>query len=203
MADLTRTELNDNANSRQADNIVGAIDAFDTRQQDIDLADSAFIKQSDDSNSIIEGDTNLFVEGLAQRIKIRNLPDDTNQDIIDLNSAIAALQGSLIPQGNWNASTNTPDITGETTTGFYWIVNVAGNTDLGGLTDWQLNDWAIKTATGWAQIDNSESVISVAGKTGIVTLDANDIAEVGNRVWLTNLAQIITGEKTFDNHGNV
>jgi hypothetical protein len=72
-----------------------------------------------------------------------------------LDVAINALQGALIPQGNWDASTNTPDITGITATGYYWIVSVDGSTSLDGITDWKVNDWAVKTATGWAKIDNS------------------------------------------------
>lgn len=72
-----------------------------------------------------------------------------------LDVAVNNLEGALIPQGNWDASTNTPDITVTTTTGYYWIVSVDGSTSLGGITDWKTNDWAIKTATGWAKIDNS------------------------------------------------
>jgi hypothetical protein len=59
-------------------------------------------------------------------------------------------------RGNWDADTNTPDITGETDIGGMWIVSVAGTTDLGGITDWQVNDYAIKTTTGWAKVDNTE-----------------------------------------------
>lgn len=81
----------------------------------------------------------------------------TNQAVSkgQLDVAVNNLEGALIPQGNWNASTNTPDITGTTTTGYYWIVSADGSTSLGGITDWKTNDWAIKTATGWAKIDNS------------------------------------------------
>lgn len=92
-----------------------------------------------------------------------------------LDAVVSDLQGALIPQGNWNADTNTPDITTTIDTGYYWIVSVDGATDLGGITDWKVNDWAVKTATGWAKIDNTDKVTSVAGKTGVVTLDTSDI----------------------------
>jgi len=91
------------------------------------------------------------------------------KDLIDL------LQGSLIPQGNWNADTNTPDISTETATGKFWIVSVAGSTDIGGITDWKVNDWVIKTETGWAKIDNTDKITSVNGKVGVVELEASDI----------------------------
>lgn len=92
-----------------------------------------------------------------------------------LDSAISALQGSLIPQGNWDASANTPDISGTTDTGKYWIVSVDGSINIGGITDWKNTDWVVKTATGWAKVDNTDKVVSVAGKTGVVTLDIADI----------------------------
>ncbi|MHA1972963.1 MAG: hypothetical protein ACTSW1_08220 [Candidatus Hodarchaeales archaeon] len=89
----------------------------------------------------------------------------TNDSVVSgatVKDALDALSGAvsaLIPQGNWNASTNTPDITGTTETGYFWIVSVAGNTDLGGITDWEVNDWAVKTSTGWAKVDNTDTLV--------------------------------------------
>jgi len=59
-------------------------------------------------------------------------------------------------QANWDANTNTPDITGTTTTGFAWRVSVSGSTDLGGITSWVVGDLAVKTDTGWLKIDNQD-----------------------------------------------
>ena len=73
-----------------------------------------------------------------------------------VDAIIAALPDPLTPQGNWDANTNTPDITGTTETGYFWIVSVAGSTNLGGITDWQVNDWAVKTGSGWAKVDNTQ-----------------------------------------------
>jgi len=92
-----------------------------------------------------------------------------------LKAEILALAGSLIPQGNWNANTNTPDISATTETGYYWIVSVDGATDIGGITDWKVTDWAIKTATGWAKIDNTDKVLSVNGRIGEIELDSSDV----------------------------
>lgn len=83
-------------------------------------------------------------------------PLSANQGKV-LQEQITALSGSLVPQGNWDASTNTPNISETTTTGHYWIVSVAGTTDFGGITDWQVNDWIVKTSTSWAKIDNSDN----------------------------------------------
>lgn len=102
-------------------------------------------------------------------------PEDITDTGLVIKNAFAS--ESLIPQGNWNANTNTPDISATTDTGFFWIVTVAGSTDLGGITVWGENDWAVKTATGWAKVDNQNKVISVAGKIGVVTLQAADITD--------------------------
>ena len=65
-----------------------------------------------------------------------------------LNDKILAIEGSLVPQGNWNALTNTPDISTNTNVGFFWIVSVDGATNLGGITDWKVDDWAVYTDSG-------------------------------------------------------
>lgn len=56
-----------------------------------------------------------------------------------------------IISGNWDADTNTPDLTSVTDANRAWIITVPGTTDLGGITDWIVNDKAIKTQDGWAR----------------------------------------------------
>ena len=174
MANKSRTAVQTAINTNLADNSTGNISAADTRGTQTDLNDSSFNIISDNADAIVDG-INKVLMIPAERTKLGNVPADTNQDLSDLNSAIVALQGSLIPQGSWNASTNTPDITGTTETGYYWIVSNAGSTSLGGITDWEVNDWAIKTATGWAKVDNTDSVLTVAGRTGNIVLAISDI----------------------------
>ena len=121
-------------------------------------------------------------------------------DITGLQLALDSLADGLIPQGTWNASTNIPDIEVGAETGYFWIVSIAGTTDIGGITDWEINDWAVKTATGWAKIDNTDKVLSVAGRTGVIVLSITDItgltSALANCVKLTG-DQSIAGEKTF------
>lgn len=88
----------------------------------------------------------------------------------------ANMLGALDYKGNWNASTNSPALSSSIgDKGDYYIVEVAGTTNLNGITDWQPGDWVIFSGTTWQKIDNSESVISVAGKTGEVELDKADV----------------------------
>lgn len=89
--------------------------------------------------------------------------DDTGTTVDDIwssNKVISYIEtvigAAIILQGDWDADTNTPDITTTTEAGYAWRVSVAGNTDLGGITDWLLNDLAVKTATGWLKIANQD-----------------------------------------------
>jgi hypothetical protein len=81
----------------------------------------------------------------------------------------------------WDADTNTPALaSGSGNKGHYYKVSVAGTTDLDGITDWQVGDWAIYNGTAWDKVDNTETVVSVAGKVGAVVLDTDDVSEGSN-----------------------
>jgi hypothetical protein len=87
------------------------------------------------------------------------------------------LQGDLNYQGSWNASTNTPTLTSSVgTKGYYYVVSVAGTTNLDGITDWQIGDWAIFNGSVWQKVDNTDAVTSVNGYVGTVVLTQPDIA---------------------------
>ena len=91
----------------------------------------------------------------------------------------AAVLGALSYQGTWNASTNTPTLASSTgTKGYYYVVNVAGSTNLNGITDWVVGDWAVYNGSAWQKIDNTDAVTSVNGYTGTVVLTAADVSAV-------------------------
>ena len=78
--------------------------------------------------------------------------------------------GGVIYRGTWNASTNTPTLTSSVgTQGDYYVVSVAGSTNLNGITDWQPGDWAIFNGSVWQKVDNTEVVYvsNVATGTGL------------------------------------
>ena len=88
----------------------------------------------------------------------------------------AAVLGAVKYQGTWNATTNTPTLTSSVgSQGYYYVVSVAGATDLNGITDWEIGDWAIYNGTVWQKVDNTDKVSSVNGKTGTVVLVASDV----------------------------
>jgi hypothetical protein len=84
--------------------------------------------------------------------------------------------GAAVYQGTWDASLNSPLITSSVgTKGYYYVVNTAGSTNIDSITDWKLGDWIIFNGTIWEKVDNTDSVISVNGYTGAVTLTKSDI----------------------------
>jgi hypothetical protein len=88
----------------------------------------------------------------------------------------ASIKGGVSYQGAWNASTNTPTIvSGTGSKGHYYVVSVAGNTNIDGITDWVTGDWIIFNGTTWEQIDNTDAVSSVNGYTGAVALTYTDV----------------------------
>jgi hypothetical protein len=94
-----------------------------------------------------------------------------------------AAVGAVVYQGTWDASTNTPTLTSSVgTKGNYYVVSVAGNTNLNGITDWVAGDWAIFNGSVWEKVDNTEAVISVNGQTGVVVLDAANVGAAANTV---------------------
>ena len=127
---------------------------------------------------------------------------------VPISQLPAAVLGALSYQGTWNASTNTPTLTSSVgTKGYYYVVNVAGTTNLNGITDWQVGDWAVYNGTAWQKIDNTDAVTSVNGYTGTVVLSYTDVGAfpatsttgTGNVVLATGATQ---ANPTISNYEN-
>jgi hypothetical protein len=100
-----------------------------------------------------------------------------------VNVAIAdvlAAAGTPSYQGTWNASTNSPALVSSVgTNGNYYVVSTAGTTNLNGITDWSVGDWAIYngTAVAWQKIEGGATTMTVgstaiaSGTTGRVLYD--------------------------------
>jgi len=105
--------------------------------------------------------------------------DSVLQAFGKVQNQISALVGGATYQGTWNANTNSPTLaSGTGTKGYYYVVNVAGSTNLDGITDWKIGDWAIFNGTTWDKVDNTDAVSSVNGFTGAVDLGLDNISDV-------------------------
>ena len=89
----------------------------------------------------------------------------------------ASMLGAVNYQGVWNAATNTPTIpaAAPANKGYYYKVSVAGTTAVDGMAEWAVGDWITSNGTTWDKTDNTETVSSVAGKVGAVTLVKADV----------------------------
>ena len=100
---------------------------------------------------------------------------------VPLSQIPASIQGGVSYQGAWNASTNSPTLTSSVgSKGYYYVVSTAGSTNLNGVTDWNIGDWAIFNGTVWQKIDNTDAVTSVNGYTGTVVLNAADVGALAS-----------------------
>ena len=97
-------------------------------------------------------------------------------------SSFANQIGALVYKGTWDASSNTPTLTSSVgNKGDYYVVSVAGNTNLNGITNWYVGDWAVFNGSVWQKLDGvSNEVISVNGQVGAVVLGANDVGATAN-----------------------
>ena len=122
-----------------------------------------------------------------------------------LQHQVNQLVGGLQYEGTWNASTNTPTITSSVgTDGTFYIVNVAGTTNINGINDWQVGDWIVFHDTAWQKVDNSDSVSSVFGRVGNVVANQSDysafyplIADIKDGVLTVQGTGVLSGSGTF------
>jgi len=171
----------------------------------------------DNSKKLSTGSVNVGTDTTAGGTLIDGWKTTTQANAIDdttiattayVNNKIQLIPAGLIFQGTWNAATNTPTLTsGSGTTGHFYIVSVAGSTNLDGITDWKVGDWAVFIEQGasdqWEKIDNS-SVLdgfgtggSVAGWSGSgtsntltnapITFSGNNSTFAGNGIFSGNV----------------
>lgn len=110
----------------------------------------------------------------------------TGDQIYDfVTSQIATIPSGLSFEGNWNANTDTPSLAGTTPdNGTFYIVSVAGSTNLSGITDWEVGDWAVYVSDGagtdaWQKIDNT-STLSGNGTAAQVAIWSGTSSLVGD-----------------------
>ena len=123
-----------------------------------------------------------------------------------LQGQINGIAGSLAFEGTWDASAGTaPSAT--PLNGQFWIVSVAGNTDLSGITDWLVGDWAIYVDNGagtdaWQKLDQSNEVLGsgaankIAKWTSTNTLATGLIDDDGTTVTVGNSGNLIVEGNT-------
>ena len=129
---------------------------------------STMVVTGDATATTFLGDLNGTINTLTTAITKPNITDDTTlATTAFVQNLIGTVPAGLVFQGTWDASTNTPTLTAGTgTTGHFYITSVDGSTNLDGITDWKVGDWAVFVEQGatdqWEKVDNS-SVLDGVG----------------------------------------
>lgn len=200
MATKTRTDLQTTINNNLPDNTTEFITPARTRETQTDLNDSNFNILTDDSDDITEGAVKLFVTS-GEKTAIGTAEQQANKGVANGYASLGS--DAKVP------ASQIPDIAISE-----YLGAVADQTAMLALTG-EKGDWCTRTDTGtnfiitgdnptliadWTELSYPTApVTSVNGETGVVVLDAQNIAEAGNRVWLLSGNQTISGTKTFSN----
>lgn len=119
----------------------------------------------------------------AQATKLGHITVTQAVDLDAIETRVNALDAAVILQGTWDASAGTFPGSGTAQAGDSWIVSVAGTVNS---TAFAVNDRIIAVtdnaststfAANWFKADYTDQVLSVAGRTGAVTIAAADITD--------------------------
>ncbi|WP_146144001.1 hypothetical protein [Rhizobium sp. SEMIA4064] len=95
-----------------------------------------------------------------------------------ISGTFLPVDGSFL--GVYDAATNTPAISsGSGNQGDFWVVSVPGKVAADDVGDVSAGDQLRRGPTRWERVPTFTAVSSVAGKTGVITLNAGDIADSG------------------------
>lgn len=127
---------------------------------------------------------------------------------IPLSQIPSSIIGGLNIQGVWNASTNTPTLVSSVgTKGNVYIVNVAGTTNLNGITVWNIGDSAFFDGSRWQKITGQSVILSVFGRVGTVVATSGDynadqITETATRVFVSPSQYTVLSNTSGTNTGD-
>tara|TARA_R110000868_G_scaffold323896_1_gene584826 strand:+ start:4 stop:1785 length:1782 start_codon:yes stop_codon:yes gene_type:complete len=126
-----------------------------------------------------------------------------------VDAAIGTIPSGLSFEGNWNASSDVPSLAGTTPdNGVFYIVSTQGGTDLDGITDWRVGDWAVYVSNGagtdaWQKIDNT-STLAGFGTAGTIakwsatsSLSNSTISDDGTDVTMSGDLTVSGGDFTL------
>jgi len=117
------------------------------------------------------------------QIKRSEMGEANGVALLDINGKLVNTQlpesilGSVNYRGIWDADTNIPIIPTSSINnkGYYYVVSIDGATEIDGINSWSVGDWIISDGSTWSKITTTQTVSSVAGKTGAVILTKTDV----------------------------
>ncbi len=116
--------------------------------------------------------------------------------MLKTTSSVTNAIGALNYKGSWNASTNTPTLTsGVGVKGDYYVVSVAGSTNLDGTTIWSIGDWAVFNGTIWQKVDGSVNEtfqsITILGQSNLGNVVTANVTVSANATFQTSSLPLV------------
>lgn len=128
-----------------------------------------------------------FLQNIHERIERLNAAD-TETQITSIRTRLESLEdggsdggtggteGAVVYRGEWDASSGDFP-SSDPSMGDYYVVAVSGTTDLNGITDWELNDWAVYNGNEWDIVRNRTIAagenVTVTTEDGVTTVAAS------------------------------
>jgi hypothetical protein len=154
---------------------------FTTRVSALSGAERFEILQGALTKYGLSDDLKAFIFNATDEAKVDNISITQPVDLDALETRVNELDASVILQGTWDASAGTFPGSGTAQAGHSYIVSVAGTVDS---VAFAVDDRIIAIldnasttvfASNWHKADYTDQVLSVAGRTGAVTLTTADI----------------------------
>lgn len=159
-------DYNNSGTGLSATNVQGAINEIDNNVDDLVTLSGVGINFTD---------LGSFTGGvISPNLNIKEALQELGDDI-------AAIPEPISYQGTYDASTNTPTLDNSDTgvSGYLYQVNVAGTVDFGaGPISFDVGDKVVNNGTVWEKWDMTDSVSSVNGQTGVVSLALDNLSDV-------------------------
>lgn len=210
ISDLNATDLTDNGEStlhhhnsdRSRANHSGTQTASTISDFDTEVSNNSNVSANTTHRGVVTGNPHVVTKSdvvlgnvdnvqqipLSQKGAALGVAELDGSGTVPVSQLPNSVQNGIRVIGFWNASTNTPDLSLLTLSdGEAYQISVSGSTSLNGETNWKARDlvvWEDGLAGNWFKIDNTDEVLSVAGQTGAVTLDTDDVTEATNLYYL-------------------
>lgn len=143
------------------------------------------------TDDLAEGTTNLyFTSALNNKLALITVTQAVDLD--QMESDIAALANGMVYKDEWDASAGTFPGGGDAQIGWFYSVSGAGTVDgvefaVGDSIIAKADNASTTTyADNWVKKDSTDAVTSVAGRTGNITLTADDVSESTDKNYVTD-----------------
>jgi hypothetical protein len=117
-------------------------------------------------------------------------------------SSITNAIGALNYKGTWDANANSPALTSSVgTKGDYYVVGTAGSTNLNGISNWGVGDWAAYNGSVWQRVEGGANLngvdLSVSGTSTLSGLTASTALALNGSKQVVSVTNTGTGNNVL------